>query len=215
MADCCTPSGYDDFFDERGARRDLKRYDSKGLDAMAATMVAYLTDRGIEGASILEIGGGIGTLQVELLKAGAESTVSVDISPRYENVSRRLFARERLSDRTVRKVGDFVAGVSEYDPADAVLMNRVICCYPDMRRLVTSAAGKSRRFLATSFPRQRWGARSFLSLGNLHCRCRRIDFRAFLHSPGEIVDVARVAGFEPAFEAHDFIWQAVVFERVS
>ena len=35
-------------------------------------MVEFLESRGIDGATVLEIGGGIGEIQLELLKRGAQ-----------------------------------------------------------------------------------------------------------------------------------------------
>lgn len=215
MADCCTPSGYDDMFDEKGAGRDLKQYDKKGLDGMAQAMVRYVANHGVEDTTVLEVGGGIGACQVELLKAGASSAVSVDISDGYEEVSRELFEREGLTERVERVVGDFAATPEGFAPADIVVMNRVICCYPDMDRLLRAGLGRSRRFVAASFPRHKWVTKVAIGTGNLYCRCTRSDFRAYLHSPALIIETARFAGFTPVFEEQDFIWKAVVFEKVS
>jgi hypothetical protein len=61
MGDCCSlPRGYDKLFGEKTARRDLKRYRKRGLDETGERVVAFLRDRGVEGLTILEIGGGVG-----------------------------------------------------------------------------------------------------------------------------------------------------------
>lgn len=214
MADCCNSAAYPDFFDEAGARRNLRAYDRRGLDKMAGKLVDYMTSRGMAGRSVLEVGGGIGAIQLELLKAGADRTVNVELSSGYETVAGELFDREGMSDRVERRVGDFTELAGDLE-ADDVVMNRVICCYPFWERLMGSAVSSSRRFLAVAFPRDRLAARVALSFGNLYCKVRRIDFRSFIHPPEAIVDAARNAGFEVAFRDRNFIWHGVVFERTG
>ena len=53
MASCCDPPGYDEVFDVAFARRLAKRYRRKGLDRTAGRMVEALTDRGVDGATVL------------------------------------------------------------------------------------------------------------------------------------------------------------------
>ena len=65
---CCPPKGYTKLFSKRAARRDARRYRRGGLDDTALEMVDFLRDRGMAGASVLEIGGGVGEIQIELLK---------------------------------------------------------------------------------------------------------------------------------------------------
>jgi len=60
VAGCCNPRGCDKFFTPRFARRMATRYRKRGLDRTARRMVEFLEQRGIKGATVLEIGGGIG-----------------------------------------------------------------------------------------------------------------------------------------------------------
>jgi hypothetical protein len=214
MSDCCNPMGYGDFFDDKQARRSSRRYEKKGLDPMARSMTDYLVSRGVEGRSVIEAGGGIGAIQIELLKAGAARIVNVELSEGYERAARRLLAREGLDDRVDRRVGDFTEVAPDLE-ADDVVMNRVICCYPFMEHLMGAALGSSRRFLAATFPRDRLPAKVALTFGNLYCKVTGVDFRSYIHSPEAIVDMALGAGFKPVHEDRDFIWNAVVFEKVA
>jgi len=181
---------------------------------MARSMIDYMVSRGMEGRSVIEAGGGIGAIQIELLKAGADRTVNVELSEGYERTARRLLAAEGLSDRVDRRVGDFTEVAPDLQ-ADDVVMNRVICCYPFMERLMGAALGSSRRFLAAAFPRDRLPSKIGLTFGNLYCKVTGVDFRSYIHSPKAIVDTARAAGFQPVHQDHDFIWNAVVFEKVA
>ena len=82
MAGCCNPRGCDKFFTPRFARRMATRYRKRGLDQTARRMVEFLEQRGIEGATVLEIGGGVGEIQIELLKRGAARSVNLELSRR-------------------------------------------------------------------------------------------------------------------------------------
>lgn len=214
MSDCCNPAGYRSFFNDREARRSLRNYDKRGLDKMARSMVDFLISQDVAGKTVLEVGGGIGAIQVELMKGGAASAVNIELSEGYEDVATQLMLREGVSDRVERRVGDFTTVAPELN-ADYVVMNRVVCCYPFMERLMGAAVSSAERFVAATFPRERLVAKLGVSLGNTYCRMRGIDFRAFVHPPKAITDTAAAGGFEVAFHDRDLIWNAVVFERIG
>jgi magnesium-protoporphyrin O-methyltransferase len=214
MSDCCNGSAYGELFDDEEAKRRLRDYEKKGLDAMARSMVDYLVSRGMSGRTVLEAGGGIGAIQIELLRAGATSATNVELSNGYESVAGSLLERNRLEGKVDRRIGDFTDLAPDLE-ADDVVMNRVICCYPFMERLVGAATSSSRRFVAATFPRDHFGVKVALGFGNTWCRIKRIDFRSFIHPPDAVMAKARSAGFEVAFRDQDFIWNAVVFERLA
>jgi magnesium-protoporphyrin O-methyltransferase len=214
MPDCCNPSAYGDYFDEKEARRNLRAYDRKGLDKMARRIVDYLASRGMQGRSVVEVGGGVGALQVELLKVGAEDAINVELSAGYEGVAAELLDREGLGDKVERRIGDFTELAAAME-ADDVVMNRVIFCYPDMERLMDAATSTTRRFLAATFPTDGVVARSAFALANAYSRIRRVDFRAYVHPPDAILEVAGRAGFDVAFHERDLIWHGVVLERTA
>jgi magnesium-protoporphyrin O-methyltransferase len=213
MSGCCEPGHYDKLFNEEQAQRSLHRYRRKGLDRMARSMVAQLQDLGLKGARVLEVGGGIGAIQVELLAAGASDAVNVEISSGYEGAARDLLADSDMEDRATRMIADFVEEADEIESADVVVMNRVVCCYPDMERMITAAAGKTRQALALSLPRDRWFMRWNVRLIAAWCRLRGSDFRFFVHKPAAIVAAAKAQGMELEFEDRDAAWQAMVLLR--
>lgn len=215
VTDCCDPTPYRRFFNSREAERNVRRYRRRGLDSMASSVVRYLGSVGVRGAEVLEVGGGVGAIQVELLHAGAARAINVELSSGYEDAAGRLITEEELGDRIVRELGDFVEREGEFEQADIVVMNRVVCCYPWIERLMTAAAGKAGSYLALTFPRDKWWVRSGLSLGNGFMALRRCDFRAFAHSPEAIEAVATNSGFVVRHTDHDFIWQALVLERIA
>src|SRR5262249_8106025 len=147
VANCCNPRGCDQFFSERVARRMAKRYRARGLDKTARRMVEFLAQRGVEGASVLEIGGGIGVIQIELLKRGAARTVSLELSAAYDAEAATLLAEAGLDGRTERRIHDIAVDPDGIEPADVVVLHRVVCCYPDYERLLTAVADRSLRVL--------------------------------------------------------------------
>jgi len=213
MADCCDPSGLQAFFGEARARSDARKYRRKGLDGEGRRIVEFLVERGIAGGTLLEVGGGIGALQIELLRAGAARARSVEISSAYEAVARELASEAGIVERIDRRVGDFAVEHAGMDSADAVVLHRVVCCYPDMPGLVQPAAERARRWLVLTFPGDRWWIRLGLRSVSAAQSLFRRRFRVFFHEPSEIVAIARAAGLEPALARRGFFWQLLALER--
>jgi len=79
--------------------------------------------------------------------------VNAELSPAYAGLSSELLRAAGVANRARYQVLDFAREADRPEPADAVIMHRVICCYPLMEPLVRAAAGRARLFLAMSFPR--------------------------------------------------------------
>lgn len=213
MSDCCDPVPYRRFFNTKEANRRMSSYLKRGLDPLAKRVVAYLTGRGVEGLSVLEVGGGVGDLQAELLSDGASRALNIELSDAYQPVAEELADERGLADRMSRRFGDFVEIADELEPADVVVLNRVVCCYPFMERMVRAAASKSGRYLALVFPKDRFYTRMFIRFGNALMAVRKCDFRAFVHPVGEIERVAAEDGLEVVHRDGTWFWQAIVWER--
>ena len=215
MSDCCSPKGYRWVFSEKSARAEAKRYRRKGLDSTSRRIVDFLTTQGLEGRTVLEIGGGIGAIQIELLKAGAARAVSVELTPTYEEVAIDLLREAGLEDRVERTLMDFAQSAGQVTGADIVILNRVICCYPDMPRLTGAAADHARQLLVMSFPRQTWWLAIGLAMGNSLLTMLRREFHIFLHPPKKIVATSRQHGLEPVLDKEGVIWEVAAFRRVA
>jgi magnesium-protoporphyrin O-methyltransferase len=207
---CCPPPGVADVFGERAARRDARRYRRKGLDGTARRIVAFLRGLGLEGRTVLEVGGGVGALEIELLKAGAEQAVNVELSPAYDAEAATLAREAGLERRIDRRVGDFAAGVF-VNPADVVLLHRVVCCYPDPEALVGAAAERTADSLVLSFPRETLLVRTGFTLANLWYG--RSGFRIYVHPVARILGPAESRGLRRTFEHRGRLWQVVALER--
>jgi magnesium-protoporphyrin O-methyltransferase len=197
-------------FGERAAKRDLRKYRRHGLDRAARRIVDFLVGRGFEGDAILEVGGGVGAIQLELLSAGAARTTNVELSPEYEPFARELFGDDT---RVERRLGDFVLDAHAVEVADDVVLHRVVCCYPDPDALVGAAADHARRRLVLSFPPDTRLFRVGSAVANAYLAVRRTEFRSFIHPVPKILGAARARGLEPTFEARTTMWRIVGFER--
>lgn len=212
--DCCIyAKDIDAYFDERQARSEVSQYLKRGLASHARAMLDAVSARGLKDASVLEIGGGIGGLQIELLKHGATHATNVEVSAAYLTVAQTLAGQLGLADRMSCRRGDFACDVDTVPAADIVVMHRVICCYPDMPGLVTAAARHTRRVLAMSFPRDEWHVRLFIEAQAMWLQMKGLNFRNYVHLPEDIFRVAADAGLKPAHQSFSGTWQIVVFER--
>lgn len=176
-------------------------------------MVDWLVGQGIEGATVLEIGGGVGAIQIDLLTRGAERTTNLELSTSYETDAARLSEEAGLADRVDRRIGDIAADGSVADPADAVVLHRVVCCYPDLDRLLGSAADHAQRTMVFSHPPQNAASRAVSALVNLTQRLLRSGYRSFVHGPQDMLDLLRNRGFNAEHLYRGLIWEIVVATR--
>ena len=213
-SDCCTPNGYRWIFSERSARAEAKRYRRKGLDATSRRIVDFVKQQGVEGRTVLEVGGGIGAIEIELLEAGAARVTNIELAATYEDTARALLAERGLSERADRRVGDFVAEADAIEPHDVVVMHRVVCCYPDVDALVGTAADRARRRMVLTYPQERPAVRAAFWAGNALMRLRGSTFRAFVHPVRRIETAAEAHGLMPETRVrHGFLWESAAFSR--
>jgi magnesium-protoporphyrin O-methyltransferase len=215
LSDCCTPKGYRQIFSEKSAVTQAKRYRRKGLDGTSRRIFDLVKKRGVEGKTLLEVGGGVGAIEIELLKVGMANAVNVELTPTYEVAAGELLGEAGLAGRVERKIMDFAEAGTGVETADVVVLNRVICCYPDMPRLVGAAADHAKGVLVMSFPNSRWWSELGLSFGNFAFGLFRIQFRVFLHPPDAILAAVERHGFKTTFNERGLLWQMAAFERIS
>lgn len=194
------------------ARHEARRYRRKGLPATARGLAAA-----VAGAdSVLDVGGGVGDLSLELLERGASRATVVELSDGYEDAAAELLAEHHLGERVERRTGDFVAEAGLVEPHDAVLLHRVVCCYPDPDALVSTSAAHARRSLALTYPRERALTRVGSRAVNLWLRATRCGFRTYVHPFAAMEEAAGREGLELVRrERHGPIWENAVFERLA
>ena len=94
-----------------------KRYRKRGLDKTAGRIVAFLEREGVETARVLEIGGGVGEIQLELLKRGAVSAVNLELSAAYDAEARALLREAGIDEsRVTRRLHDIAEDPFSHPP---------------------------------------------------------------------------------------------------
>jgi len=176
-------------------------------------MADFLRERGIEGATVLEIGGGVGEIEIELLKAGAARAQNLELSSAYEEDARTLAEEADVGGRVDWRIHDIAADPEAVEPADIVVMNRVVCCYPDYERLLGAAADHARHAIVFSYPPRNASLRAFYGVFNLVMRLMRSGFRGFAHPPSAMLAVLEGHGLRRTYEHHGGIWQVSGHER--
>lgn len=212
MAGCCQPRAYERVFGARQARLDARRYRKRGLGGTSRRLVELAGD--VSGTTVLEVGGGVGAIELELLAAGADRATNVELSGEYEAEAAALLAERGLGDRVDRRVADFVS--EPVAPHDTVVMHRVVCCYPDVDRLVGLAAGCTGRRLLLTYPQERAWTRAGMWAINLFLGLSGSGFRAFVHPFAAIAAAADREGLSLECRDRDgAIWENAAFVRSS
>ena len=212
MTGCCDPRGCDGFFTQRMAHRAAKRYREHGLDKTARRLIAFLEREGIEEATVLEIGGGVGEVQIELLSWAlpARSTSSSRLRTRTR---RRSSPRSGSRGSANRRIHDIAADPGGIASADVVVLNRVVCCYPDYERLLGAAADHAKRLLVFSYPPRNAISRLSDRSTEPRFKLRGKEFRAFVHPPSAMFGVLEERGLRLAYAHQPVVWQIAGFAR--
>lgn len=191
------------------------RYRRRGLDKPSRRMVEFLESRGLEGATVLEVGGGVGEIQLELLKRGAARTVNLELSEGYEAEALQLAREAGVEGRVERRLHDIAVEPAAVEPVDVVVLHRVVCCYPDYERLLGAAGEHAGRLLVFSHPPRNAISRAVVAAQNLGLRLARRDFRTFAHPPAAMLEVLARRGLRPAYRHRGVPWQVAGLERTS
>jgi len=210
VAGCCEPRAYQRLFSAKQARHDARRYRKRGLGGTSRDLFELAGD--VNGATVLDVGGGVGAIELELLAAGAERATNVELSGEYEEEAAQLLAERGLGDRVERRVADFVTDPVE--PHDVVVMHRVVCCYPDVDRLVGTAAERARRRLLLTYPQERAWTRLAVRVINLGFRLSGSSFRTYVHPVARMTAAAAAHGLALGERRrHGLMWESSAFVK--
>ena len=204
-------------FGRSAARKKLRQFRRRGPDKTTRLLVnalrAALDGTDTRGVVLLDIGAGVGAIHHELLDGHVERAIHVDGSTAHLAAARDEAERRGHGSRVEFVHGDFVDLAGAIPAADVVTLDRVICCYHDMERLVGLSARKARRLYGAVYPRDvRWMHIAIRAI-NLLQRFKRSGFRVFLHSPAAIDGVLRIAGLERHANWRTLGWEVVIYER--
>lgn len=209
----CDADGFASIFDRRNAESDRDRYHRNGPDRTTRMLLELLAPYRSAGSTVLDIGGGIGIIDHELLRTGAGHAVLVDGSTASLEIARQEARRLNLLDRIEFVEGDFVQRAAAIEPADIVTLDRVVCCYPDAEGLVGLSAARVRTVYGLVLPRDRRLVRVAIRLENLWFRLQRKAYRAYAHPTGRVDEIAAANGLHLGSERNTAFWRVVVYDR--
>ena len=213
--ECRQCRALESMFGTRTARWEQSRYRRRGPAKTTRILVEALKQEGISGETLLDIGGGIGAIQLALLRSGAAQATDVDAATGYLTVAREEATREGFGDRVRYIHGNFLDIAPEIDPAGVVTLERVICCFPNMPGLVAQSAQRASKLYGLVYPRDTWWMRLGAWIGNGFLRLRRPVFQFYVHRTGAVEEILRQAGLERRFSRNVGLWQVAVFARAS
>lgn len=206
-----TTSDFGAFYNAGRAASELRSYRSKGPIPSTRILIDALRAEGVEGATLIDIGGGIGAVQHELLAAGVAHVTSVDASDAYMRSAQEESQRRGLAGRVTYHHGDFVALAETIPAADIVTLDRVINVYPDWERLVQLSAMRARRLYGLVYPRDTRPVKMVVALLNF------VLWRGPVHAsvrPHEAIErLANEAGLVQCFSKAVGPWQVAVYQR--
>lgn len=200
-------------FDDKRASKQLKKYNKRGPGKTARLLLAYLTNEEIQGSTLLDIGGGVGVLQHEMFKHGISHAIHVDASSSYLQVSKEEADRQGHADRITQFHGDFVDLATTVPKADIVTIEKVICCYPDVEKLVAASATHAQRFYGIVYPKSNWWMKIRSAIVNMYFRLRRNDFRIYNHSKEKVHAILESKDFEQCFHHSTWIDLIEVYKK--
>jgi SAM-dependent methyltransferase len=203
------------FFDRRAAirRKTGERYAMRNV---SKTLLEALLRAGPAGRSILELGCGPGALLTELLAAGAAAGTGLDLSAEALREARERTIEAGVAERATFMNAD--GARARLEPHDWVVLDKVICCYPDPDALLGNSIPAARSLYAFALPESTgWRgavARFLLGLENAVLGLLRRPCPGYVHDVPMIERRLVDAGFTRSFATGaDRVWRVAIFER--
>jgi 2-polyprenyl-3-methyl-5-hydroxy-6-metoxy-1,4-benzoquinol methylase len=210
---CTQCQGIEELFSEEYVAKELKQYHKRGPDKTTRMLIEALKKENVEGLTLLDLGGGLGAIQHEMLRAGIQNVMDVEASWAYLNAAKAEAVRRGFSERVRFQHGNFVDLAANIPPADIVTLNRVICCYPDMEKMVGLSLARAGKLYGIVYPRTDWWMKAWLVLQTFFLRLSKSRFRTYLHPTQAVENLIKSHGFKQRFYRKTFVWQIVLYAR--
>lgn len=200
-------------YDGHDAAKNLAAWRSRGAPPTTQELIDAVRAQGVEGATVVDVGAGVGAVHVALLEAGAARAIDVDASREYLAAARSEAERRGLVDRVTYRYGDLVELAAEMPPADIVTLDAVICCYPYLPALMAAVASLNPRVIGLTYPRDVWWMRAFMWLYNLVHTVRRSPARYFGHRHSQVRELMTARGYREIHDGGIAVWRVVMYAR--
>lgn len=211
----CQCKEIESVFDRTLAEDELAKARRRGPRRTTRMLLRAIESQGVKGRTLLDIGGGVGTIQHRLLASGLKEAVDVDASTAYLKTAGKEARRLGFEDRVSYHHGNFVELAAAVKKADIVTLDRVICCFDDVEDLVEASAAKARRLYGVVYPVDAWWTRLGVRAINFSRRLRKDDFRIFAHPQRLVESILGAHGLQRIFRRRWGMWQVALFEKVT
>ena len=213
MSCCCPHSRSGGRLFSFVARNYRKRFSKKGFEPSQTQLMTGLQQAGYEGASVLEIGSGVGHLHMSMLEQGAATATGIDLAPKMIEEAVDWSKQRGLAERVQYFQGDFMEILPQVTPAEVTVLDKVVCCYPDADGLVHRSLEKTLRVYALTYPRYRWSVRLAVGLGAILMKLIGSSFRPYAHNPAEIEAWITAEGFDKLYQNTTLIWLSQIYVK--
>lgn len=211
---CCSANPAGKFFDKE-AKKWAKKYRKKGLEKITKMMLSGIEELGIDGKTILEIGGGVGGAHRKLLHDGASKVYATELSQEMLTAADDFAKEENLVDKVEYIFGDIVEMNGDVPEVDITMHDKVICCYEFSDALLDYTLNKTKNIYAFVMPRDKFRVEIAFRLLTIISKIFRWEFHPFIHPVQPILDKVESAGFNLRYENTTFIWKARVYEKTD
>ena len=210
---CCQCQGIENMFDKKAAKRALKQYLKKGPSKTTSMLLDAIHKKGVQDLDFLDIGGGIGAIHYDLIKAGASKGTSIEASSAYLDLDRGEEFHNVIAKKVNFEIGDFTTMASDVKSFDIVTLDKVICCYDDMSELVRLSSKLSRKIYAVIYPRDIWWTKLAFLIMNFYPRIKGSSFRVFIHPTKKVEEIIFGNGLKRNYYATTIFWQVAIFTK--
>ena len=209
----CSTEGFNKEFGAKRATNDLKNYFKNGPKGNTKLLIDLLKSYDIKDKSLLDIGGGVGVIQFQLLDLGIKSVQSIDASQAYIKKAQEGAEKLGYNSQTEHIYGDFVQISKKINNAEIVTLDKVICCYKEFRTLVQESLNKTNEIYAIIIPRDVWWVKFFHSLETFIRIVMRSKFRSYIHSINEIESIIIENGFTRRSQRYQREWLVCIYTK--
>jgi len=207
----CTDS--EDLFDLKHAKKDLRRFRKKGPNKATRLLIKMLRSQDVYQKTLLDIGGGIGAVQLELLRSGLNKATDVDASKGYLQMAKEEAGIHGYADSVEYLHGDFLDLNHAIENHDLVSLDKVICCYPNREELLENAMKRADVAIGLVFPHGNALSKTFAFLVNMYMTIKGSAFRTYAHSPIDVHQQLVSSGFNRKGSESTFIWKVWLYAR--
>lgn len=207
---CCV---IDSLFDEKTARKQLKKYKRGKLDKATELLLLELRKHELAEKSLLDVGSGIGVIPLELHKDGIGAITDVDASSGYIQVAKEEAQHAGTLEKTKYLFGNFVELADELESHDVATLDKVICCFDDAENILKGAASNSHQLVGLVYPRRSILTILLQAIGRVYFRIRNWGFRFHMHPQNMIDRVFTQHGFKEVALHKTLLWQVRVFQK--